>query len=87
MGHKFVIVGNICKTILDRENETIETGKNVHEADQFKLLNPRKLNLKMSISSAKHIKKSLSVAVYNHYKRLMDANKIKSNSKLRYLRV
>ena len=76
---------NICKTILDRENETIETGKNVHEADQFKLLKPHQIksHLDEHIIGQEHAKKSLSVAVYNHYKRLMDANKIKSNSKLK----
>ena len=63
---------NVCKTVIDREvKATLQQG-----AVPFKLLKPNqiKAELDLHIVGQEHAKKVLSVAVYNHYKRMMYRN-------------
>jgi ATP-dependent Clp protease ATP-binding subunit ClpX len=59
---------NVCKTIIDRELSTPA----VDRKPAFRLLKPAeiKLTLDEHVIGQDHAKKVLSVAVYNHYKRL-----------------
>lgn len=60
---------NVCKTVIDREVKASQP----QEAVPFKLLKPQQISseLKQHVIGQEHAKKVLSVAVYNHYKRLM----------------
>ena len=64
---------DVCKTIIDRELK--ETGAGAPEdssSRRFKLVKPAKIKaqLDLDVVGQDHAKKVLSVAVYNHYKRL-----------------
>jgi ATP-dependent Clp protease ATP-binding subunit ClpX len=60
---------NVCKTIIDRETKQSP----VETKPAFRLLKPSdiKASLDEHVIGQEHAKKVLSVAVYNHYKRLM----------------
>lgn len=60
---------NVCKTIIDREMQNAETPEEVR---RFNLSRPAEIKSAMDqhIIGQDHAKKVLSVAVYNHYKRL-----------------
>jgi ATP-dependent Clp protease ATP-binding subunit ClpX len=60
---------NVCKTVIDREVKASQP----QEAVPFKLLKPYQISaeLNLHVIGQEHAKKVLSVAVYNHYKRLM----------------
>ena len=75
----------ICKTIIDRENtDSAEPEVNTPQEKPFKLLKPNEIKayLDEHIIGQEYAKKTLSVAVYNHYKRLLDEKKITSESSL-----
>jgi len=63
---------NVCKTVIDREVKAAQP----QEAVPFKLLKPNQImsGLDLHIIGQEHAKKVLSVAVYNHYKRLLYRN-------------
>ncbi|MCZ6671862.1 MAG: ATP-dependent Clp protease ATP-binding subunit ClpX [Verrucomicrobia bacterium] len=63
---------NVCKTVIDREVKASQH----QEASPFKLLKPIQIRgeLDLYVIGQDHAKKVLSVAVYNHYKRLMHRN-------------
>jgi ATP-dependent Clp protease ATP-binding subunit ClpX len=63
---------NVCKTVIDREVKAAQPQESV----PFKLLKPQQINseLNLHVVGQEHAKKVLSVAVYNHYKRLMHRN-------------
>lgn len=66
----------VCKTIIDRELGE-ETKKPKEKEQTFHLLRPSeiKANLDQHIVGQDDAKKILSVAVYNHYKRLQDGDR------------
>lgn len=72
---------NVCKTIIDRELKEEEKPKKESET-AFKLIRPSeiKAHLDAHVIGQEHAKKVLSVAVYNHYKRLDSEQKRKSDS-------
>ena len=75
----------ICKTIIDRENiDSVESEVNLPQEKPFKLHKPNEVKayLDEHIIGQEYAKKTLSVAVYNHYKRLLDEKKITSQSSL-----
>ena len=75
---------NICKKIIDRENDTFEKpAKQVKTSNSLKLLKPNQIKAHLDdyIVGQDYAKKTLSVAVYNHYKRLLDDKKIQSDAK------
>ena len=61
---------NVCKTVIDREVKASQP----QESIPFKLLKPNQIcgELNQHVIGQTHAKKVLSVAVYNHYKRLMN---------------
>ena len=72
---------DVCKTIIDRElKEAGETAKAV-AAKPFKLSKPAEIKalLDLDVVGQDHAKKVLSVAVYNHYKRLQSELKLESD--------
>ena len=75
----------ICKTIIDRENtDSAEPEASTPNEKPFKLLKPNEIKayLDEHIIGQEYAKKTLSVAVYNHYKRLLDEKKIISENSL-----
>ena len=74
---------SICKTIIDRENTgEVEEVETTPEKKPFKLLKPNEIKAYLDdhIIGQEYAKKTLSVAVYNHYKRLLDEKKIVSEN-------
>lgn len=63
---------NVCKTIIDRELREPEP----KQSEAFKLLKPHEIKAALDehIIGQESAKKVLSVAVYNHYKRLSSAS-------------
>lgn len=63
---------NVCKTIIDRELKEAEPEADVHQPGRLKLLKPAEIHAELNeyVVGQEHAKKVLSVAVYNHYKRL-----------------
>ena len=63
---------NVCKTVIDREVKASQPQESV----PFKLLKPQQISAELNqhVIGQEHAKKVLSVAVYNHYKRLMHRN-------------
>jgi len=63
---------NVCKTIIDRELKEAEPEADVHQPGRLKLLKPTEIHAELNeyVVGQDHAKKVLSVAVYNHYKRL-----------------
>ena len=63
----------VCKTIIDRELRPGGEGEEAAGEQPFKLIKPSaiKASLDDFVIGQEHAKKVLSVAVYNHYKRLM----------------
>ena len=63
---------NVCKTVIDREVKTTLPQDSI----PFKLLKPSQIcsELNQYVIGQDHAKKVLSVAVYNHYKRLLYRN-------------
>ncbi|SVE64670.1 uncharacterized protein METZ01_LOCUS517524, partial [marine metagenome] len=61
---------NVCKTVIDREVKASQS----QDYMPFKLLKPNQINAELNqhVVGQEHAKKVLSVAVYNHYKRLMN---------------
>lgn len=63
---------DVCKTIIDRELKDHGGAEAERGAQRFKLVKPAeiKARLDLDVVGQDHAKKVLSVAVYNHYKRL-----------------
>ncbi|NDV61777.1 ATP-dependent Clp protease ATP-binding subunit ClpX [Puniceicoccales bacterium CK1056] len=64
---------DVCKTIIDRElKEAGKTSSTSASPRRFKLVKPAEIKalLDLDVVGQDHAKKVLSVAVYNHYKRL-----------------
>tara|TARA_B100001123_G_scaffold446845_2_gene602507 strand:+ start:4588 stop:5916 length:1329 start_codon:yes stop_codon:yes gene_type:complete len=63
---------NVCKTVIDREVKASQP----QDSAPFKLLKPNQIcsELNQYVIGQDHAKKVLSVAVYNHYKRLIHRN-------------
>jgi len=77
----------VCKTIIDREAAQAQDGSEGGEGaskDDFKLLKPEDICRRLDefVIGQEHTKKILSVAVYNHYKRLMALQQAKSTDTL-----
>ena len=77
---------SVCKTIIDRELGGAENGEEVAEGSpSFNLIRPLEIKqfLDDYVIGQDHAKKVLSVAVYNHYKRLnFDAEQVTEASLL-----
>jgi len=64
---------SVCKNVIDREVKAAQP----QEAAPFKLLRPNQIcaELDQHVIGQDHAKRVLSVAVYNHYKRLLNSSK------------
>ena len=69
---------DVCKTIIDRELREVSAGESGASGKPFKLSKPSEIKamLDLDVIGQDHAKKVLSVAVYNHYKRLQSELKI-----------
>ncbi|MFL2842771.1 MAG: ATP-dependent Clp protease ATP-binding subunit ClpX [Coraliomargaritaceae bacterium] len=75
----------ICSKIIQRENfDTEETTQEHSQKSSFKLYKPEaiKAYLDEHIIGQDYAKRTLAVAVYNHYKRLLDEKCIESDNEL-----
>lgn len=77
---------DVCKTIIDRELKEAGAAEAVTSGQRFKLSKPAEIKamLDLDVVGQDHAKKVLSVAVYNHYKRLhseLGREPVKSKSK------
>lgn len=75
---------SVCKTIIDRELEEASSKKKVRGSNKqlqslFNLLKPAQIKeeLDQYITGQNYAKRTLAVAVYNHYKRLRSENQLK----------
>lgn len=76
---------SVCKTIIEREltdltdEEKSKDGSTKKKRDLFNLLKPAQITSKLDqyIVSQEYAKRTLAVAVYNHYKRLRSENRIR----------
>lgn len=78
----------ICKSIIDRENDDVAPVESkATQCKSFKLLKPNEIKayLDEHIIGQDYAKKSLAVAVYNHYKRLLDEEKIRSDASFEHV--
>ena len=72
---------DVCKTIIDRELREVGAGDDDLASQPFNLSKPSEIKamLDLDVIGQDHAKKVLSVAVYNHYKRLQSELRIKSD--------
>ena len=73
---------DVCKTIIDRELREAGASSRAATAQRFKLSKPAeiKAQLDLDVVGQDFAKKVLSVAVYNHYKRLQSEMKIEGDT-------
>ncbi len=74
---------DVCKTIIDRELREVGAEQESAKSQPFKLSKPSEVKamLDLDVIGQDHAKKVLSVAVYNHYKRLQSELKISPDGK------
>lgn len=76
---------DVCKTIIERElgDAAASEGQESHQpgTEKFKLYKPAEIRAQLDrdVIGQDHAKKVLSVAVYNHYKRLQSENQVQEN--------
>ena len=79
------ITGHICDSCITQAHSIVKEEGGVKSKDEIektlKLLTPKEIvqNLSLHVIGQDEAKKVLSVAVYNHYKRLLQKNKTKDN--------
>ncbi len=79
---------SVCKTIIDRElsspDESDSSRRGSRSKGRFNLLRPAEIKARLDehIISQDYAKRALAVAVYNHYKRLRDEERIDSSQDL-----
>jgi ATP-dependent Clp protease ATP-binding subunit ClpX len=77
------ITGHICDSCITQAHSIVKEEGGVKSKDEIektlKLLTPKEIvqNLSLHVIGQDEAKKVLSVAVYNHYKRLLQKNKTK----------
>jgi len=79
------ITGHICDSCITQAHSIVKEEGGIKSKDEIektlKLLTPKEIvqNLSLHVIGQDEAKKVLSVAVYNHYKRLLQKNKTKDN--------
>src|SRR3972149_5548070 len=76
--------GHICNSCIDQAYEIVQEearAKNNFDVDQIKLIKPNEIKvfLDQYVIGQEDAKKILSVAVYNHYKRLMQGRRYRED--------
>jgi ATP-dependent Clp protease ATP-binding subunit ClpX len=73
---------DVCKTIIDRELREAGASSKAATAQRFKLAKPAEIKAKLDLDvvGQDFAKKVLSVAVYNHYKRLQSELKVEGKA-------